>query len=48
VNGLSNRYWGWGREDDELYQRIMEAGLTVSTLIYLTISRQRRSEYWWL
>ncbi|XP_020913638.1 beta-1,4-galactosyltransferase 7 [Exaiptasia diaphana] len=30
VNGLSNKFWGWGREDDELYQRIMSAGLTVS------------------
>ncbi|KAK3704746.1 hypothetical protein QZH41_009749 [Actinostola sp. cb2023] len=29
VNGLSNNFWGWGREDDELYQRMMEAGLTI-------------------
>ncbi|KAJ8317016.1 hypothetical protein KUTeg_004920 [Tegillarca granosa] len=27
VNGLSNRYWGWGREDDEFYVRIKKAGL---------------------
>lgn len=30
VNGLSNRYWGWGREDDEFYVRIKKAGLKVS------------------
>lgn len=28
---MSNRYWGWGREDDELYVRIKKAGLNVST-----------------
>ena len=32
VNGLSNLFWGWGREDDELYVRMKEAGMTVSTL----------------
>lgn len=29
VNGMSNRYWGWGREDDELYVRLKKAGLRV-------------------
>ena len=32
VNGLSNRFWGWGREDDELYVRMIEANLKVSEL----------------
>ena len=27
---MSNRYWGWGREDDELYVRLKKAGLKVS------------------
>nr|CAG4652136.1 EOG090X0CO7 [Triops cancriformis] len=29
VNGLSNRYWGWGLEDDELYVRMKNAGLKI-------------------
>ncbi|MEE6479899.1 hypothetical protein FKM82_012405 [Ascaphus truei] len=28
-NGMSNRFWGWGREDDEFYRRIKAAGLKV-------------------
>ena len=31
VNGLTNIFWGWGREDDELFLRIKEAGLRVLT-----------------
>lgn len=30
-NGMSNRFWGWGREDDEFYRRIKGAGLQVSS-----------------
>ncbi|XP_071099414.1 beta-1,4-galactosyltransferase 7-like [Haliotis cracherodii] len=29
LNGLSNRYWGWGREDDEFYVRMRKAGIIV-------------------
>jgi len=29
LNGMSNRYWGWGLEDDEFHARIRDAGLTV-------------------
>ncbi|XP_055593109.1 beta-1,4-galactosyltransferase 7-like [Uranotaenia lowii] len=29
LNGMSNKYWGWGLEDDEFYVRIKEAGLQV-------------------
>ncbi|CAH0555439.1 unnamed protein product [Brassicogethes aeneus] len=29
VNGLSNRYWGWGLEDDEFYVRLKDAKLTI-------------------
>ncbi|XP_070294631.1 beta-1,4-galactosyltransferase 7 [Salvelinus sp. IW2-2015] len=24
---MSNRFWGWGREDDEFYRRLRSAGL---------------------
>lgn len=29
VRGMSNRYWGWGLEDDEFYVRLKDAGLIV-------------------
>lgn len=29
MNGMSNRYWGWGLEDDEFYVRIKNAHLSV-------------------
>lgn len=29
VNGMSNRYWGWGLEDDEFYLRLRSANLTI-------------------
>lgn len=29
VNGLSNLFWGWGREDDELYTRMREKNMEV-------------------
>uniref|UniRef100_U5ER90 Beta-1,4-N-acetylgalactosaminyltransferase n=1 Tax=Corethrella appendiculata TaxID=1370023 RepID=U5ER90_9DIPT len=29
VNGMSNKYWGWGLEDDEFYVRIKNAGLQI-------------------
>lgn len=34
-NGMSNRFWGWGREDDEFYRRIKGAGLQVRGLCTL-------------
>ena len=29
TNGMSNRYWGWGKEDDEFGLRLKEASLAV-------------------
>ncbi|XP_064630880.1 beta-1,4-galactosyltransferase 7-like [Lineus longissimus] len=30
VNGMTNIFWGWGREDDEFYVRMKKAGLVVT------------------
>lgn len=30
VNGMSNRYWGWGLEDDEFYVRLKDAKFKIS------------------
>ena len=38
VNGLSNLFWGWGREDDELYVRMKEAGMIVCISLSLSLS----------
>ncbi|ETN81590.1 N-acetyllactosaminide 3-alpha-galactosyltransferase [Necator americanus] len=29
VNGFSNRFWGWGGEDDDLYKRVIAVGYDV-------------------
>ena len=29
VDGFSNKFWGWGREDDEFHRRIMDHNLQV-------------------
>nr|CDJ93229.1 Metazoa galactosyltransferase domain containing protein [Haemonchus contortus] len=29
TNGFSNRYWGWGGEDDDMYNRVIYAGYQV-------------------
>lgn len=27
---MSNKYWGWGLEDDEFYVRLKEKGLNIT------------------
>jgi hypothetical protein len=29
INGFPNNYWGWGGEDDELFMRVKEVGLSI-------------------
>lgn len=36
MNGMSNKYWGWGLEDDEFYIRIKDAGLKVDRPMNIT------------
>jgi len=28
INGYSNEYWGWGAEDDDVYRRVIQKGLS--------------------
>ncbi|CAN2390048.1 4-galactosyltransferase 1, partial [Pristimantis euphronides] len=30
INGFPNNYWGWGGEDDDIYNRIVSRGMSVS------------------
>ncbi|XP_057655176.1 xylosylprotein 4-beta-galactosyltransferase isoform X1 [Diorhabda carinulata] len=36
VNGLSNRYWGWGLEDDEFYVRLRDAHINITRPVNIT------------
>lgn len=30
VNGFSNAYWGWGKEDEDIFWRFIDSNLTVT------------------
>lgn len=30
VNGFSNKYWGWGGEDDDMYSRLYSRGYEIT------------------
>ena len=33
INGYANSFWGWGGEDDQLYQRVRAENFTVVSLV---------------
>lgn len=39
VAGMSNRYWGWGLEDDEFYLRLREGGIELRRPLNLSTDR---------
>ena len=30
LNGFSNQFWGWGGEDDEMRNRVLEKGFEIN------------------
>ena len=30
VNGFSNQFWGWGGEDDDMFNRVKHAGMNIT------------------
>lgn len=45
VNGYSNAFWGWGGEDDQLYQRVRFHNLTVTRAFENQPSRLHQVHY---
>jgi hypothetical protein len=45
INGYSNSFWGWGGEDDQLYQRILFNNLTVTRAFAGQPSLVHRARY---
>uniref|UniRef100_A0A0K0DHI2 Beta1,4-galactosyltransferase 7 n=1 Tax=Angiostrongylus cantonensis TaxID=6313 RepID=A0A0K0DHI2_ANGCA len=39
LNGMSNKYWGWGLEDDEFFLRIKDAALNLTRVENLSSNR---------
>ncbi|XP_026880324.2 beta-1,4-galactosyltransferase 5 [Electrophorus electricus] len=49
INGFPNAFWGWGGEDDDLWNRVQYAGYTVSRPLgeigrYMSIPHHHRGE----
>jgi hypothetical protein len=44
VDGMSNKYWGWGLEDDEFFVRYRYAIITIS-VAYLPNALS--AQMWW-
>lgn len=47
VNGFSNQFWGWGGEDDDLYNRVVNNGFNIvssSSGRFMSISHERNKD----
>jgi beta-1,4-galactosyltransferase 1 len=42
IDGYSNKYWGWGYEDDDLLQRCIAKGIELKTLKLKNIGNNKR------
>jgi len=40
LDGMSNRYWGWGLEDDEFYVRMRQAGISIDRPVGIRTGRK--------
>ncbi|KAL4003596.1 Xylosylprotein 4-beta-galactosyltransferase [Acanthocheilonema viteae] len=45
VNGMSNKYWGWGLEDDEFYLRLRDANLLSSLQRPVNLTTNRSNTF---
>lgn len=45
VNGMSNKYWGWGLEDDEFYLRLRDGNLTTMLERPTNLTTNRRNTF---
>jgi len=40
ANGMSNRYWGWGLEDDEFHRRLLDSQLKIQRPVNITTGKE--------
>ncbi|VDN44806.1 unnamed protein product [Gongylonema pulchrum] len=45
LNGMSNKYWGWGLEDDEFYLRLRDANFLSSMQRPVNLTTDRRNTF---
>lgn len=45
VNGLSNLFWGWGREDDDFYLRLKAANISIARPDIKSVTTGRKNTF---
>ena len=45
ANGMSNRYWGWGLEDDEFHRRLLDSHLKIHRPLNITTGKEATFRY---